>query len=229
MSKTKIMIVEDEKILAMGLKRKLEKLGYLITDTASSGQEALGKVAKNLPDLVLMDIVLKGDMDGIETAEELVKLYNLPIIYTTAYADDDIIQRAALTRPYGYLLKPFKEREVKANIEMAIHKKLSEKEEIQDFEDIYRDVTSFLQDKDELFKKILLDIDADLEGTDFSVDIGTNNIYVSTERVKNLETSAKILSKLALKFIKNYGGDAVLYPKGDVICLELTKPELNEV
>ncbi len=229
MSKTKIMIVEDEKILAMGLKRKLEKFGYLVTDTASSGSETLEKVDKNLPDLVLMDIVLKGDMDGIETAGELVKLYNLPIIYTTAYADDDIIQRAALTRPYGYLLKPFKEREVKANIEMAIHKKKSENDEIIDFEDVYRDVTTFLQDKEELFKKILLSDDKELEGINISVDVGTDNIYVSTERVKALENPSKLISKMALNFIKRYGGNAVLYPKGDVICLELTKPDLKDL
>ncbi len=90
------MIVENEKIFAMRLKSKLEKLGYMITDITPSGEEAIKKVDKNLPDIVLMGLDLKGDMDGIETANAMIKHHNLPIIYTTAYTDNTIFQKAAV-------------------------------------------------------------------------------------------------------------------------------------
>ena len=100
MPETKILIVEDEKILAMGLKKKLEKLGFSVTDLASSGAEAIESVKKVQPDLVLMDIVLKGAMDGIETAEFIINLHDIPIIYLTDYADDEMLARAEKTYPY---------------------------------------------------------------------------------------------------------------------------------
>ncbi len=126
--KAKILIVEDERILAIGMKRKLESLGYIVTGMASSGEEAIEKAQETDPDLVLMDIVLKGEMDGIEAAQRIINLYNIPIIYLTAYADDEILERAMVTEPYGYLLKPFKVNELKANIKMAIYKHKIEKE-----------------------------------------------------------------------------------------------------
>jgi len=135
MPETKILIVEDEKILAMGLKKKLEKLGYSVTDLVSSGAEAIESVKKVQPDLVLMDIVLKGAMDGIETAEFIVNLYDIPIIYLTAYADDEMLARAEKTCPYGYILKPYKDSELKANIKMAVYKHSAQKENLMDFDD----------------------------------------------------------------------------------------------
>lgn len=120
--KAKILVVEDERILAIGIKRKLESLGYSVTGMASSGKEAIENAKETNPDLILMDIVLKGNMDGIETAGQIINLYNIPIIYLTAYADDEILERAMITEPYGYLLKPFNVSELKANIEMALYK-----------------------------------------------------------------------------------------------------------
>lgn len=122
----KILVVEDEKILAMGLKRKLEIMGYTVIGTASSGQEAIEVAGKGLPDLVLMDIVLKGDLDGIDAAQQIINLYNIPVIYVTAYADEKILERAMVTEPYGYLIKPFKETELKANIKMALYRHSAE-------------------------------------------------------------------------------------------------------
>ena len=112
----KVLIVEDERILAIGMKRKLESAGYTVTGIASSGEEAIANTKETIPDLVLMDIVLKGCMDGIETAGHIINLYNVPIIYITAYADEKIMERAMITEPYGYLLKPFNLSELKANI-----------------------------------------------------------------------------------------------------------------
>ncbi len=226
MEKIKILIVEDESILALGLKKKLENLGYNVTDIAASGNETFRKVSANKPDLILMDIVIKGDIDGIETTAELNKTESIPVIYLTAYADDEILKRAAMTEPYGYILKPYKEKELKANIEMAIYRKKSEQDEMLDYEDVYRDVTSFISDNEDSFKKAILG--SYLDEVDTSIDIGSSKMYISATRGQkssNDEDVSEILSKIALNFIDKYGGEASIYPKGDEICLELDKPD----
>ncbi|MEG4032670.1 ATP-binding protein [Microcoleus sp. S36b_A4] len=118
----KILIVEDELLIAKNLSPKLEKLGYQIADIVSSGADAIQRAHELRPDLILMDIVIKGDIDGIETAEIINQELDIPIIYTTAYADDETLQRAENTGSYGYLLKPFKEREMHATIKIALSK-----------------------------------------------------------------------------------------------------------
>lgn len=122
MSETKILIVEDELLIAKGLSRKLQKLGYTAIDIVSSGEAALEKIAQLEPDLVLMDIVIKGEIDGIETATKIHEKHNIPVIYLTAYADDNTIERAKESGSYGYILKPYKERELHATIKMALQK-----------------------------------------------------------------------------------------------------------
>lgn len=126
MTSAKIMVVEDESIIAKDLQNRLKKLGYLVTDVASSGEEAIHQAAENRPDLVLMDINLKGNMDGVEAARRIYAQYNIPIIYLTAYATNDILERARQTGASGYLLKPFKEKELHTNIEIAIAKHRTE-------------------------------------------------------------------------------------------------------
>ena len=122
MAAIKILIVEDELIIAKGLARKLEKLEYVVVGIASSSVSALEKVTETQPDLILMDIVIKGDLDGIETAKIIQEKFNIPVIYVTAYADDETLERAEKTQSYGYILKPFKEREVHAAIKIALNK-----------------------------------------------------------------------------------------------------------
>ncbi|MEG4504326.1 ATP-binding protein [Microcoleus sp. F6_B4] len=117
-----ILIVEDELLIAKNLAPKLEKLGYQIADIVSSGADAIQRARELRPDLILMDIVIKGDIDGIETAAIINQELDIPIIYTTAYADDETLQRAENTGSYGYLLKPFKEREMHATIKIALSK-----------------------------------------------------------------------------------------------------------
>ncbi|EGK83888.1 hybrid sensor histidine kinase/response regulator [Microcoleus vaginatus PCC 9802] len=117
-----ILIVEDELLIAKNLSPKLEKLGYQIADIVSSGADAIQRARELRPDLILMDIVIKGDIDGIETAAIINQELDIPIIYTTAYADDETLQRAEKTGSYGYLLKPFKEREMHATIKIALSK-----------------------------------------------------------------------------------------------------------
>ncbi|MBD2494423.1 response regulator [Nostoc sp. FACHB-280] len=128
MTDANILVVEDESIVAKDLQNRLRRFGYTVAGIASSGQEAIKKAMEFSPDLVLMDIRLKGQMDGIQAAAEIHKCLDIPIIYLTAYADEDTLERAKITEPFGYLLKPFKERELKTNIEIALTKHKLEKQ-----------------------------------------------------------------------------------------------------
>ena len=127
MKKISIVIVEDNSIVMLELKDRLEEMGYQVVDTSPSGLDALNKIERHRPDLIMMDIRLKGEMDGIDTAARIRKELDIPIIYLTAHTDDDTIQRAKLTEPYGYIIKPFEERELFSVIEMALYKHLMEK------------------------------------------------------------------------------------------------------
>ncbi|SHH93778.1 PAS domain S-box-containing protein [Chryseolinea serpens] len=122
MSKARIMIVEDSFIVAYHLQATLEGEGYTVLEKLDSGSAAIEYAAQNRPDLVLMDIMLNGELDGIQTASILKSRYNLPVIYITALTDKDTIQRAKITEPYGYLTKPFEDREIFTVIEMALYK-----------------------------------------------------------------------------------------------------------
>lgn len=123
MSKTtKILIVEDEVIIARRLASGLEKLGYEIAEVVTSGEDAIESATKTNPHLILMDIKLEGEIDGIEAAAEIKELCDIPVVYLTSYADDKTLQRALHTGAFGYLIKPFKDRELRATIETAINK-----------------------------------------------------------------------------------------------------------
>lgn len=127
MANAKILVVEDEGIVAMDIKNRLERLGYSVPTTASTGTEAVKIVTETYPDLVLMDIMLKGDMDGIETAEQIQRHFDIPVVYLTAYADNNTLSRAKITEPFAYILKPFEERELYSAIEIALYKHQAEK------------------------------------------------------------------------------------------------------
>jgi PAS domain S-box-containing protein len=122
MNKTRILIVEDEFIVAADLAGKLMELGYEVAGTASEGKRAIELVEKHSPDLVLMDIKLEGEMDGIQTAEAIGKTHDIPVIYLTAHSDATTLARAKVTGPSGYILKPFEERELATQIELALYK-----------------------------------------------------------------------------------------------------------
>ncbi len=122
MASARILVVEDERIVAKDLQSQLEKLGYAVPVVAASGAEALQKAAETRPDLVLMDIRLKGKMDGVETSQLVRDQFNIPVIYLTAYADENTLKRAKITEPFGYIVKPFEERELRTNIEIALYK-----------------------------------------------------------------------------------------------------------
>ncbi len=109
MAKVKILVVEDESIVAKDIQNSLKKLGYHVPTTVSSAEKAIEEVEENRPDLILMDIMLKGQMSGIEAANVIKERFGVPLIFLTAYADDNTLSKAKITEPYGYIIKPFKE------------------------------------------------------------------------------------------------------------------------
>lgn len=121
--KAKILVVEDEWIIANDLKDSLVEMGYRVTGIASSGEEAMASVEEEEPDLMLMDIVLKGKMSGIDAARVIRAHRKIPVIFLTAYDNQFMVDDAKKIDNSGYLLKPFKERELDIAIEMALHKK----------------------------------------------------------------------------------------------------------
>jgi diguanylate cyclase (GGDEF)-like protein/PAS domain S-box-containing protein len=126
MAAVRIVLVEDERIVALNLKQRLSKLGYDVAAIASSAEQALFFVSRENPDLVLMDIHIDGGVDGIDTARQLIDLYQVPIIYLTAYSEESTLERARATKPYGYLLKPFSERDLHVTLQMALERRSAE-------------------------------------------------------------------------------------------------------
>ncbi|MDZ8035310.1 EAL domain-containing protein [Nostoc sp. DedSLP04] len=127
MNPVNILVVEDEFIVAMDIQNRLRKFGYTVIGLADSGEEAIKKAADDSLDLVLMDIHLKGNMDGVEAAQIIHNIFNIPVIYLTANADESTLNRAKVTEPFGYILKPFKEKELKFTIEITLSKHRTEK------------------------------------------------------------------------------------------------------
>jgi two-component system, response regulator PdtaR len=129
MTGASVLVVEDEVIVAENLRVTLSDMGYTVTDTACSSSEALEAVEKNQPDLILMDIVLEGsEHDGIETARRIRKRHDIPVVFVTAYADDETLERVKVIEPFAYILKPFNERELYSAIELALHRHHLEQE-----------------------------------------------------------------------------------------------------
>jgi CheY-like chemotaxis protein len=188
----KVLVVEDESIVAMGIKYKLESLGHTVVEIVSSGENAIKAANKHKPDVILMDIVLKGDMDGIDAAQIIHDTIDIPIIYLTAYADEEMLTRARVTEPYGYIIKPFKSSELNANIEMAIYKhnySLKEREVIKkrimaDFQDfILRSMPTSSSNNELEMRKMLSNIFAQRLEEDMRpgfeskmTELGINNV-----------------------------------------------------
>ncbi len=150
MSKPKILIVEDESIVAKDIQNSLKKMGYIVPVVVSSGEKALNEIEESRPDLILMDIMLKGDMTGIDVANIIKERFNIPVVFLTAYADDNTLNKAKVTEPYGYIIKPFKEKELQTTIEMAIYK--HERDSMVKKErDLYHSIIENKESKDSIF------------------------------------------------------------------------------
>ena len=122
MNEYSLLIAEDERIVARDLKGSLEGMGYEVVEIVSSGEQAIESAGNNRPDLVLMDIVLKGEIDGVDASREIKERYDIPVVYLTAHTDLGTIERVKQTEPYGYIVKPFRIGELRSVIEIAIHK-----------------------------------------------------------------------------------------------------------
>jgi PAS domain S-box-containing protein len=122
MDRTRILVVEDEALVARNIQNRLTKLGYVVSGVALSGSAALEQIQEAEAELVLMDIRLQGEMDGITAADEIRQRFDVPIVYLTGYADEATLDRAKLTQPYGYVLKPFEAQGLRMAIEMALYK-----------------------------------------------------------------------------------------------------------
>ncbi|MBN2225943.1 MAG: PAS domain S-box protein [candidate division Zixibacteria bacterium] len=137
MSSGRILVVEDEAVVAKDIANSLERLGYTVVGATTSGEDALKLAERFRPDLVLMDIKLQGQLSGIETADRLRTVFDIPAVFLTAYADDDTLRRARITEPYGYILKPFELRELHSTIEIALYRHSAEKK-LRESEERYR-------------------------------------------------------------------------------------------
>ncbi len=150
MAKTKILIVEDENIVAKDLESILQDLGYKVIGIVSNAIDAITMTALHKPNLVLMDIMIKGKTSGIEAAKEIKSKYDIPVVFLTAYADDKTIDNAKDAFPYGYIIKPFKEKELETTIEMAINKYDDDKN-VKKERDLYHSLISQKSTNDSIF------------------------------------------------------------------------------
>ncbi len=182
MSNETVLIVEDEKIIAIDLQKRLERLGYIVAGMAGEGYEAIDLSIKHSPDIILMDIMLSGPMDGIETAKAIRTAQDIPIIFLTAYTDEKNLERAKKVEPYGYILKPFKERELYTTIDIALYK---------------HKMTSILTKQERLFNAILQSINDGIIALDLDLNIqfmnqvaekitGTNEYEVISKHIGSI-------------------------------------------
>lgn len=139
MAEARILIAEDDQITAKHVQKRLQGAGYDVVAMAASGQAAIEKTTETQPTLVLMDIGLKGPMDGIEAARQIRLGFDIPVVFLTAFSDPATLRRAEITEPYGYVLKPFQERDLCVTVEMALHSHRL-KQELRETEARYRDL-----------------------------------------------------------------------------------------
>lgn len=165
MSKINVLVVEDESIVSKDIQYSLKKLGYNIVGAAATGEKAVELAGEKTPDIILMDIMLKGDITGIEASAEIKEKYNIPIIFLTAYADESTLSKAIVTEPYAYMIKPFKEIDLHTSIEMALYKHGKELEVLKERDMLYSVVENkentdfiFVKSKSRLIKLNTKDI-----------------------------------------------------------------------
>lgn len=165
MSKINVLVVEDESIVSKDIQYSLKKLGYNVVGAAATGEKAIELAGEKNPDIILMDIMLKGDITGIEASAEIKEKYNIPIIFLTAYADENTLSKAKVTEPYAYIIKPFKEIDLHTSIEMALYKHGKELEVLKERDMLYSVVENkestdfiFVKSKSRLIKLNTKDI-----------------------------------------------------------------------
>ena len=123
-----ILVVEDEAIVSKEIQESLKELGYSVPSIATSGEEAVKEAEMIKPDLILMDIVLEGKMDGITAADSIMGSYDIPVVYITAHADDNTVERARKTHPFGYIVKPFTQLQLNSTVRIALTQRVERQE-----------------------------------------------------------------------------------------------------
>ena len=210
----RLMVVDDEAVITTQLEDRLQSMKYDVVGTASSAEESVSMARELCPDLILMDIVMKGKLDGIDAARIIKADMDIPIIFLTAYADDKYIKRAMEVEPYGYIVKPFRENEIRANIEIALYKKDLERKQEQAEKRIRR---LFLAIEHNPYMVLIMDTEGKTEYVNAEFIQLTG--YTSKEAVvKNIsllksdETLPEVYKRCGIKLplVKNGGENYVL-------------------
>ncbi len=194
----KILIVEDELITAEDIKEILESQGYTVVDIVDNGLDAFDRASKYSPEIILMDINLKGNMTGTKAAEDIQSHFGIPIIFLTAYADEETLQNAKRANPYGYIIKPYEENDITTAVDLALHKKDTEREQERIF---YREL--------EEVKEQLQSAQGDLTNNTIVVPSSSNesiiaeNIAISRKNDMALQDNQDFLLNM-LEEIGNY-------------------------
>lgn len=200
MSKAKILIVEDEMIVALEMKRCLEKLNFEITNMAKNYNTAINSVRINKPDIILMDINLKNSKDGIETTKKIHSIDKIPVIYITAFCDENTINRAIETNPVSYLIKPFKREELKSNILLGLYKKSQNNKSYSNTSNINLGLGYYFSyDKNQLFYKELAIKLSIKENLLLKILIEARGKIVPFEELESFIWPANIVSKSTLR------------------------------
>jgi DNA-binding LytR/AlgR family response regulator len=194
MGKISVLVVEDESIVSKDIQYSLKKLGYNVVGVAATGEKAIELCGEKLPDIILMDIMLKGDINGIEASTRIKESYNIPVIFLTAYADENTLSKAKVTEPYAYIIKPFKEIDLHTSIEMAFYKHSKELEILKERDMLYNIVENkenkefiFVKSKSRLIKLNTKDIFFIEALKDYVVINTLNKRYTIHSTMKDIE------------------------------------------
>ena len=236
MEKAKILIVEDEAIIAVEIEKQVQSLGHEVTSIADTGEKAIKKAEEDKPDLILMDIRIKGEMDGIDAAEIIRNRFGIPIIFSTAYLDQERIDRAKITMPFGYLLKPIQEKDMKVTLKMALNVARSddERKRMENLLRIQRNLGISLGKSIDLQEMLRLCLMAALEAS--KMDCG--GIYIiDTNQAFNLACHIG-LSEAFVASVSHFKADSPqsqlvrgkkpIYANHDQLGISLTQHEQNE-
>ena len=221
-----ILVVEDESIVRKDIERSLTKLGYNVIAQADTGEKAIELAGQFKPDLALMDIMLKGELTGIEAADAIKQKNDIPVIYLTAYADEATLSRAKITEPHGYILKPFKEIDLHTTIEMALHKHKREVE-LKVENELLKSLSNFKSNADYLFVKHNMSEIYFVEALKDYVQVNTKDFrYTIHATMKDVEKKLplRVFQRIHRSFIVNM--DKIEAISGGNIVMQDTHKEI---